>query len=186
MGALNASKTHNFTVFAALKRDWNCTLRYAWNEKVCVLKERTYWLYKTIWIMGCVSVFTDFNVKHACEADWAPLPSLRGTCCEKLDRPLSSQHLALRSVYEHMDPLVPPPGGLPPNPHLCDLTGARASPPQGPLTTQALEQIAQRLCRLLYGRWFLALLPEHAGTSKSHTQAVDVFNLGLFIAKPAT
>lgn len=151
----------------------------------CVYRE-DFWLYKTIWTWDVFLYLLISMSSMRVKLDWASLPSLQGMCCEKLDRPLSSQHLALRSVCEHMGPLVPPPGGLPPNPHLCDLTGARASPPQGPLTTQALEQIAQRLRRLLYGRWFLALLPEHAGTSKSHTQAVDVFNLGLFIAKPAT
>lgn len=41
--------------------------------------------------------------------------------------------------------------------------------PGGPVTTQAPERIAQRLRRLLYGRWFLAPLPERAETSKSHT-----------------
>ena len=49
--------------------------------------------------------------------DWVLLSSLQGRCCEKLDGRLSSQHLALRSVCEHMGPLVPPPGGLPPDPH---------------------------------------------------------------------
>lgn len=113
--------------------------------------------------------------------DWVPLSSLQGRCCEKLDGRLSSQHLALRSVYEHMGPLVPPPGGLPPDPHWCDLTGARASPPKGPITTQAPEQIAQRLRTLLYGRWFLALFPERAGTSKSRSRIV-VLTLGFLIS----
>lgn len=113
--------------------------------------------------------------------DWVPLSSLQGRCCGKLVGRLSSQHLALRSVCEHMGPLVPPPGGLPPDPHWCDLTGARASPPWGPITTQAPEQIAQCLRTLLYGRWFLALFPEHAETSKSCSQTV-VLTLGFPIS----
>ena len=68
-----------------------------------------------------------------------------------------------------------------PNPHWCDLTGARASPPRGPVTTQAPEQIAQRLRTPLYGRWFLALFPERVRTSKSHTQTAAL-TLGFFIS----
>lgn len=133
--------------------------------------------------MVCVSVYTDFCVQHACEACLGSPPSSPGEVLWKKKKwtSLSSQHLALRSVCEHMGPLVPPPGGLPPDPHWCDLTGARASPPWGPITTQAPEQIAQCLRTLLYGRWFLALFPEHAGTSKSHTQTV-VLTLGFLIS----
>lgn len=54
--------------------------------------------------------------------------------------------------------------------------GPRPALPGGPVTTQAPERIAQCLRRLLYGRWFLAPLPKHAETSKSHTWAV-VLNL---------
>lgn len=113
--------------------------------------------------------------------DCSPLSSLQGRCCEKRNGRLSSRHLALRSVCEHMGPLVPPPGGLPPNPHWCDLTGARASPPRGPVTTQAPEQIARRLRTPLYGRWFLALFPERVRTSKSHTQTAAL-TLGFLIS----
>ena len=113
--------------------------------------------------------------------DRVPLSSLQGRCCEKLSGRLSSQHLALRSVCEHMGSLVPPLGGLLPDPHWCDLTGAWASPPRGPITTQAPEQIAQCLRTLLYGRWFFAPFPKQARTSKSHTQNI-VLTLGFLIS----
>lgn len=147
---------------------------------VCVCNTEHSWLYKTKWLWY-VYLYTLISMSSMrVKLDWVPLSSLQGRCCEKLDGRLSSQHLALRSVCEHMGPLVPPPGGLPPDPHWCDLTGAWASPPWGPITTQAPEQIARRLRTLLYGRWFLALFPEHA-TSKSHTQTV-VLTLGFLIS----
>lgn len=159
-----------------------------WKQSPCrlnklkgVCNREPSWLYKSKWTWH-VCLYTLISMSSVrVKPDCSPLSSLQGRCCEKRDGRLSSRHLALRSVCEHMGPLVPPPGGLPPNPHWCDLTGARASPPRGPVTTQAPEQIARRLRTPLYGRWFLALFPEHVRTSKSHTQTAAL-TLGFLIS----
>lgn len=106
------------------------------------------------------------------------LMSCRGTAW----RDLSSRHMVLQ---RHMGPFVPLPGGLLDAPPCPDLSGApgQASPGTRTHPGSRSKSLSSHAGLLIEGHAF-ALLPEHAGTSKSLAQPV-VLNLGSLVFKLA-